>query len=69
MTTLTCQVGQEDARDDHQLHTGAQEPPHFRVGDLGDVDLRAVQGRAVGPGGPSLQAGVRAFLTPPLLPT
>lgn len=50
--TLTCQVGQEDACDDHQLHTGAKQPPHLRVGDFGDVDLSASKTRAAGLVGP-----------------
>ena len=37
----TCQVGQEDACDDHQLHTGAQQPPHGRVGNFRDIHLLA----------------------------
>lgn len=40
---VTCQVGQEDACDDHQLHTGAQQPPHSGVGDFRDIDLLAVK--------------------------
>lgn len=35
----TCQVGQEDSGDHHELDAGAEQAPHGRVGDFRDVHL------------------------------
>lgn len=41
----TCHVGQEDASDNHQLHTGAEQSSDGWVGDFRDIDLLVVKVR------------------------